>query len=113
MRREVFTTCLVACGVLVGAFPARAQDKPPAYRGPVFEDVAQRSGLTVPHQSSPDNAYVIESMSEGGAWAWPWPISTTTAGWTFTLLDTAATFCIAISATASLKMSRKKRASAA
>ena len=65
MRREVFTTCLVACGVLVGAFPARAQDKPPAYRGPVFEDVARRSGLTVPHQSSPDKRYVIESMSGG------------------------------------------------
>src|SRR5580693_905126 len=65
MRREVLTTCLVACGVLVGAFLVRAQDKPPAYHGPVFEDVAQRSGLTVAHQSSPDKRYVIESMSGG------------------------------------------------
>jgi hypothetical protein len=56
---------LVACGVLIGAFPVRGQDNPPAYRGPVFEDVARRSGLTVPHQSSPDKRYVIESMSGG------------------------------------------------
>src|SRR5271170_1461560 len=65
MRREVLTTCLVACGVLIGAFPIRAQEKSSAYHGPVFEDVAQRSGLTVPHQSSPDKRYVIESMSGG------------------------------------------------
>jgi len=70
MRREVLTTCLVACGILICALQicalqVRAQDKPPAYRGPVFEDVAQRSGLTVPHQSSPDKRYVIESMSGG------------------------------------------------
>src|SRR5208282_5265765 len=65
MRREVLTTRFIAGGILVCAFLARAQDKPPAYRGPVFEDVAQRSGLTVPHQSSPDKRYVIESMSGG------------------------------------------------
>jgi hypothetical protein len=82
MRRGVLTTRFIACGILlgvmlVGAFPARAQDKvqdkdraqdkdkTAAYRGPVFEDVSQKSGLTVAHQSSPDKRYVIESMSGG------------------------------------------------
>ena len=65
MRREVLTTFLIACGVLICALPGPAQNKSPAYRGPVFEDVGRRSGLTVPHQSSPDKRYVIESMSGG------------------------------------------------
>jgi enediyne biosynthesis protein E4 len=38
---------------------------PNTYTGPVFEDVSQRSGLTVPNVSSPDKRYVIESMSGG------------------------------------------------
>jgi enediyne biosynthesis protein E4 len=65
MRREVLTTFLIACGVLICASPGSAQNKSPAYHGPVFEDVGRRSGLTVPHQSSPDKRYVIESMSGG------------------------------------------------
>jgi len=65
MRREVLTTCLVACGIFTGPSRVPAQDKSAAYRGPVFEDVARQSGLTVPHQSSPDKRYVIESMSGG------------------------------------------------
>src|SRR6202050_1071755 len=74
MRREVLTTRFIACGILlgvmlVGAFLARAQDqdkdKPHAYRGPVFEDVGHKLGLTVAHQSTPDKRYVIESMSGG------------------------------------------------
>jgi enediyne biosynthesis protein E4 len=32
---------------------------------PRFEDVAQRAGLTVPHISSPDKKYIVESMSGG------------------------------------------------
>jgi hypothetical protein len=47
--------------------PCRAQGKSPAYRDPVLEDVGHQSGLTVPHQSSPDKRYVIESMSGGSA----------------------------------------------
>jgi hypothetical protein len=65
MRREVLITFLIACGVFSCPSPVLSQDKSPAYRGPVFDDVAQRSGLTVPHQSSPDKRYVIESMSGG------------------------------------------------
>jgi len=65
MRREVLTTCLVAIGIFSGPSRVPAQDKSPAYRGPVFEDVARKSGLTVAHQSSPDKRYVIESMSGG------------------------------------------------
>ena len=32
---------------------------------PQFEDVAQEAGLTVPHISSPDKKYIVESMSGG------------------------------------------------
>src|SRR5580698_9902092 len=32
---------------------------------PQFEDVAQKAGLTVPHISSPDKKYIVESMSGG------------------------------------------------
>jgi hypothetical protein len=31
----------------------------------VFEDIAQRAGLTVPHISTPDKKYIVESMSGG------------------------------------------------
>src|SRR6202140_4940752 len=65
MRRKILTKFSIACGVLLCPLHARAQDKPPAYHGPTFEDVGHRSGLTVPHISSPDKRYVIESMSGG------------------------------------------------
>jgi enediyne biosynthesis protein E4 len=39
----------------------------PAYRGPVFEDAARRKGLRVPHVSSPEKRYIVESMSGGVA----------------------------------------------
>jgi hypothetical protein len=32
---------------------------------PRFEDVAAKAGLTVPHISSPDKKYIVESMSGG------------------------------------------------
>src|ERR1700678_2559594 len=32
---------------------------------PQFEDVALKAGLTVPHISSPDKKYIVESMSGG------------------------------------------------
>src|SRR6202051_146929 len=32
---------------------------------PKFEDIAQQAGLTVPHISSPDKRYIVESMSGG------------------------------------------------
>jgi hypothetical protein len=37
---------------------------PPA-SAPHFEDIAARAGLTVPHISSPDKKYIVESMSGG------------------------------------------------
>jgi enediyne biosynthesis protein E4 len=37
----------------------------PAYRGPVFEDVAAARGLSVPHLSTPEKRYIVESMSGG------------------------------------------------
>src|ERR1700723_1479726 len=48
-----------------------ATPKPPAAQStsqsplPQFEDVAAKAGLTVPHISSPDKRYIVESMSGG------------------------------------------------
>src|SRR6201982_1696889 len=41
--------------------------KPAAVQSPVpqFEELAQKAGLTVPHISSPDKKYIVESMSGG------------------------------------------------
>jgi len=50
----------VAVPLIICMFLACAQDKSPAYRGRLFEDVGRPSGLTVPHQSWPDKRYVIE-----------------------------------------------------
>src|SRR5579864_3643175 len=45
--------------------PATPKPAPAFSSVPVFEDIAVRAGLTVPHISSPDKKYVIESMSGG------------------------------------------------
>src|SRR5712671_2539116 len=47
-----------------------AQIAPPRSRAPQdsipkFEDIAQKAGITVPHISSPDKKYIVESMSGG------------------------------------------------
>ena len=50
------------------AAPPKSQAQPsPAPQSPVpqFEDVAPKAGLTVPHISSPDKRYIVESMSGG------------------------------------------------
>jgi hypothetical protein len=65
MRRELSATFFVSMAVLICSFLLRAQARPRAYSGPVFEDVSRQSGLTVPHLSSPDKRYVLESMSGG------------------------------------------------
>jgi hypothetical protein len=65
MHRPLSATLFVATGVLICVLLVRAQSKSPTYAGPVFEDIAKQSGLTVPHLSSPDKRYVIESMSGG------------------------------------------------
>jgi hypothetical protein len=65
MPRQLLTTLVVCVGALLCAFFLPAQNKSPAYNGPAFEDVGRQSGLTVPHISSPDKRYVIESMSGG------------------------------------------------
>src|SRR6266849_7091362 len=43
--------------------PAKSQVTPTPV--PQFEDVALQAGLTVPHISSPDKKYIVESMSGG------------------------------------------------
>ena len=50
------------------AVPPKSQAQPsPPPQSPVpqFGDVAQKAGLTVPHISSPDKRYILESMSGG------------------------------------------------
>jgi len=49
---------LLAAGVALSV-PCFAQS------APVFEDIAQKAGLTVPHLSTPDKKYIMESMSGG------------------------------------------------
>jgi len=43
------------------------QAQTPAHPKPVpqFEDITKRAGLTVPHNSTPEKRYIIESMSGG------------------------------------------------
>lgn len=53
---------LLALLLIVGAF-AQLHSAPASV--PKFSDVAQQSGLTVPHISSPDKKYIVESMSGG------------------------------------------------
>jgi hypothetical protein len=65
MPRKLLGSFFAGSGILTCAFLVHSQTKSATYNGPVFEDVSRKSGLTVPHQSSPDKRYVIESMSGG------------------------------------------------
>jgi enediyne biosynthesis protein E4 len=51
--------CLIVTSVL------NAQTSPPAGSGPVFEDISRQAGLNSPHISTPEQHYIIESMSGG------------------------------------------------
>jgi hypothetical protein len=56
--------------VVIVLAAASAQSKPPIPQSapavvPQFEDIAQKAGLTVPHISSPDKKYILDSMSGG------------------------------------------------
>src|SRR5580658_5138491 len=42
-----------------------AQAPPAAKPIPQFEDITKRAGLTVPHNSTPEKRYIVESMSGG------------------------------------------------
>ena len=56
--------CTVAFGVLL-PFACAAQAPSPARPIPRFEDVTKEAGLSVPHLSTPEKRYIIESMSGG------------------------------------------------
>ena len=56
---------LVAIGSALCPSLGRGQNKAATYSGPVFEDISGRSGLRVPHISTWDKRYIIESMSGG------------------------------------------------
>jgi hypothetical protein len=68
---------LCAATALAQTVPAKvaSQKRPVALKAPQaaapqstvpqFEDIAQKAGLTVPHISSPDKRYIVESMSGG------------------------------------------------
>jgi len=53
----------VGASVLAQVAAPKPQSTPAAI--PRFEDVAAKAGLTVPHISSPDKKYIVESMSGG------------------------------------------------
>jgi len=54
---------LLLCAALPALCLAQVSPTPPPV--PRFEDVAKQAGLTVPHLSSPEKRYIIESMSGG------------------------------------------------
>src|SRR3979409_2524588 len=56
---ELFATALVFAQI------APPKSQAPQAPVPQFEDVGQKAGLTVPHISSPDKRYIVESMSGG------------------------------------------------
>jgi enediyne biosynthesis protein E4 len=77
--RSCFSSCVIALSlVLFSTAPLRAQANSsnfshaspaiqtnPTPPVPQFDDIAQKAGLTVPHISSPDKKYIVESMSGG------------------------------------------------
>jgi enediyne biosynthesis protein E4 len=63
----LFTKMLLSATLLAQAAPARLPQSSSLPSVPHFEDVAQKAGLTVPHISSPDKKYIVESMSGGVA----------------------------------------------
>ena len=65
----VWTGLLLTGSMLAQSAPAKSPSGSPPQKAqepqPQFEDVAQKAGLTVPHISSPDKKYIVESMSGG------------------------------------------------
>ena len=51
--------------ILFVAMAAGAQTAAPKISAPVFQDVSQSAGLTVPHISTPEKKYIVDSMSGG------------------------------------------------
>ena len=60
MRKIVATFALAAFCTIQGAPQTH-----PAKPVPRFEDIAKQAGLMVPHISSPEKKYIVESMSGG------------------------------------------------
>src|SRR5579884_3382904 len=56
------TVCLL--GILL-PFACLAQGAPSTHAVTHFEDITKQAGLTVPHLSTPEKRYIIESMSGG------------------------------------------------
>jgi hypothetical protein len=65
----VWTGLLLTGSMLAQSAPTKPPSGSPPQKAqepqPQFEDVAQKAGLTVPHISSPDKKYIVESMSGG------------------------------------------------
>src|SRR5215472_18561096 len=54
-----------AVTVFLLAVACLAQSSNPPPPTPRFEDVSKQAGLTVPHNSTPEKRYILESMSGG------------------------------------------------
>jgi len=70
----LYTGLLLSTMLLSQTAPAKPPASPPPQKVqetglpaslPQFEDIAAKAGLTVPHISSPDKKYIVESMSGG------------------------------------------------
>src|SRR5205814_208156 len=56
--------CALSLGVLL-SFASAAQVTVASSPTPRFEDITKQAGLTVPHLSTPEKRYIVESMSGG------------------------------------------------
>jgi len=58
----VFRAAVTATFLAVSCLAQSSEPAPPI---PRFEDISKQAGLTVPHNSSPEKRYILESMSGG------------------------------------------------
>jgi enediyne biosynthesis protein E4 len=65
--RRLWIVWLLLTAIALGQTAAHKPSAPPDSSPPLpqFEDVAAKAGLTIPHISSPDKKYIVESMSGG------------------------------------------------
>src|SRR3979411_669276 len=61
---EMRRLCAAVLGICL-SLPSLAQLPAPPPPVPRFEDVTKEAGLSVPHLSTPEKRYIIESMSGG------------------------------------------------
>src|SRR5579863_2992427 len=65
MRIRAGLCVALLLATIASAQTARPKPQAAPFPIPQFEDIAEKAGLTIPHISSPDKKYIVESMSGG------------------------------------------------